>query len=158
MRATCSVSARQPPRNVMRNFFNAPVPPMSGTDILPGTASALETVGPGQLGELLARVSPKQDTSWQESTARHQVSPRLSVMMKSCCWNCHWCDSAQMVQQQLKLVATLSGQLWEHLAGDKTSNARASSNSANTAVKRRNPTLQRDSPNIFLKKKHFLIF
>ena len=46
----------------------------------------------------------------------HQVSPRKSSMMKSCRSCCHWCGSAQMVQQQLKLVATLSCQLWVHLA------------------------------------------
>ena len=41
----------------------------------------------------------------------HQVSPRTSSMMKNCCSICLCFGSAQMVQQQLKLVVPLSSQL-----------------------------------------------
>ena len=40
--------------------------------------------------------------------------------MKNCCSNCRCCGSAQMVQQQLKLVAPLSGRLQVHLASYPT--------------------------------------
>ena len=40
----------------------------------------------------------------------------------------------------------------------KAPNARASSHSANTAIQRQNPTLQRDSPIMNFKKTHFLNF
>ena len=45
-----------------------------------------------------------------------QVSPRKSSMMRKYCLNCGCCGSSQLVQQQLKSVATLSGQLHVHLA------------------------------------------
>ena len=54
--------------------------------------------------------------TFRESSTSEEPSPRKRSMIKNSCSNCVCCGSAQMVQQQLKLVATLSGQLHVHLA------------------------------------------
>ena len=72
----------------------------------------LKTFRSNPFGEHCWQESHQSKTFWvSEYGTCHQVRPRWRSMMKSCCSNCHCCGSAQMVQQQLKLVATLSNQL-----------------------------------------------
>ena len=104
-----------------------------------GTANAhLETLGLGRFGSaLLATVSPMQDTSWQlcTATSSHDDEELLSEL------------------QSLRLGAG-GASWWRYLSSQlansrgmlrKVTNAKASSNSANSAMRRLHTTHQRDS-------------
>ena len=91
---------------------------------------------PVRISSHLATISLVSAVGKSVTRARH-VSPHWRSMMESCCSNCHCCGSAQMVQQQMKLVATFSG-VGAPGKVPKEPKAWASSNSANTDIKRLN--------------------
>ena len=76
--------------------------------------------------------------------SRHIEQVDMALFIKSAlararCSNCYCCGSAQMVQQQLKLVTTVSGQLQVHLASYQSTKCKGILQQCKHSHQRTNP-------------------